>query len=120
MQTPIGGVINLKVNGVLHRAKGSFTYNLGVNKREGVTGADGVHGFKETPQIPSIEGAVTDSPDLDLRALLTAKEATITLELANGKVVIFEEAWCTSDGNVTTEEGEIEFSFQAMRAEEVA
>lgn len=119
MQTPIGGVINLKVNGVLKRAKGTFTYNLGANKREGVLGTDGIHGFKETPQIPSISGAITDSPDIDLREFVTFKDATITLELANGKVVIFEEAFYTGDGNVTTDEGEIEFAAQAMRAEEV-
>ncbi len=119
MQTPIGGVINIRVNGVLHRAKGTFTYNLGVNKREGVLGADGPHGFKETPKFPRVEGAITDSPDLDVRELQSTRDAAVTLELANGKVIVFEGAWYVADGNVTTEEGEIEIAFEAMRAEEV-
>lgn len=115
----VGGIIEVKADGVLYAAKGSFTYNLGVNKREAVLGADVVHGYKESVQAPMLEGAITDSGDLDVKTVLSLKNATVTLSLANGKVISFKEAWYAGDGNVTTEEGEIQFKIEAMRAEEI-
>lgn len=115
----VGGKIFIKVNSVQYKAKGSFTYNIGSDKREGVVGSDGVHGFKVTPQISMLEGVITDSGDLSLKDLTNIEDASITLELANGKVIAFENAWFAGDGNVTTEEGEIAAKFEAESAEEI-
>jgi len=115
----VGGIIFFKVNGVMFNAKGSFTYNIGSPKREAVVGADAVHGFKEMPQVAYIEGAVTDSDELDLEALLSLRDATATLELANGKAIVLREAFFAGDGNVTTEEGEIEVRFEGLAGGEV-
>jgi hypothetical protein len=114
-----GGILSLKVDGELFQAKGEFTYNLGQPKREAVVGADEVHGYKELPQTPFIEGAITDSEDLDLEKLVLTKDATITLQVANGKVIVLREGWYAADGAVTSEEGEIEVRFEGIRAEEV-
>lgn len=115
----VGGIIEVKANGSLYAAKGAFTYNLGVNKREEVVGADTVHGYKEMVQAPKLEGAITDRGDMDVKTLLNLKDATVTLSLANGKVIVFKDGWYSGDGNITTEEGEIEFKITAMRAEEI-
>jgi hypothetical protein len=115
----VGGIIEVKANGVLYAAKGEFTYNLGVNKREAVLGADKVHGYKETVQAPKLEGALTDAGDLDVKTILGLKDATVTLGLANGKIIVFKDAWYSGDGDITTEEGEIQFQIQALNAEEV-
>lgn len=115
----IGGTIALKVNGDIYFAKGNFTYNLGKPKREGVIGADTVHGYKETPQIPFVEGEITDRNELSLEDLVTLDEATITLELANGKVIALSEAWYAGEGTGNTEEGNIACRFEGMSCEEV-
>ena len=115
----IGGTIALKVNGDIYFAKGNFTYNLGKPKREGVIGADTVHGYKETPQIPFVEGEITDRNELSLEDLVTLDEATITLELANGKVIALSEAWYADEGTGNTEEGNIACRFEGMSCEEV-
>ena len=115
----VGGIIELKADGELYQAKGSFTYNLGKPKRETVVGHDAVHGYKELPQEPYIEGAITDSPDLNLAALLQLKDVTATLRLANGKIIVLREAFYSADGNGTTEEGEIEFKLSGSSAEEI-
>lgn len=114
-----GGTISLQTNGELQDAKGSFSYNLGAPKRDAIIGSDGVHGYTEKPQVPFIEGAVTDRGSLDLKALVTMKGATITLELANGKVVVLRDAWYADEGTVTTEEGEIPVRFEGKSAEEI-
>ena len=115
----VGGIIFLKLDGQLYKAKGSFSYNIGVPKREGIVGHDQVHGYKETPQISFIEGTITDSSQISLEALLGAVGITATLELANGKVIALRDAWFAADGTVTTEEGEIEARFEGMDGEEI-
>lgn len=115
----VGGIIEFKANGELYSAKGSWTYNLGKAKRDPVVGSDGVHGYKEMPQAPKIEGTITDRSDLDLEKLLTLKDATVTLRLANEKIIVLRDAFYAGDGDVTTEEGEIQALFHGTSAEEV-
>lgn len=115
----VGGLISLKVNGDIQYAKGSFTYNLGLPKKEGIVGTDRVHGFKETPQIPYIEGEITDRQEMSLEALVKTTDATITLELANGKVIVLRQAWYASEGVGNTDEGNVECRFEGIQAEEV-
>jgi|SRR5665213_36560 len=112
------GILYLKVNGNQYDAKGNFSYNLGAPKREAIIGADGVHGFKETPQVAFIEGELTDRSDFDLAALLALEEATATIELANGKVIILRAAWYAGEGTVQTEESNIGFRLEGKSAEE--
>ncbi|MNL24958.1 Phage tail tube protein [compost metagenome] len=115
----IGGLIALKINGDMYFAKGSFTYNLGKPKKEGVVGSDRVHGYKEVPQIPFIEGEITDRNELNLEDLLTLEDATVTLELANGKVIMLREGWYAGEGTGNTDEGNIALRIEGMSAEEV-
>lgn len=114
-----GGIIQLQVNGELYDAKGSFTYNLGRPLREAIIGADGVHGYKETPQVAFIEGEITDRGTLDLDKLVKTQFATVTLELANGKVVSLSDGWYAGEGTGNTDEGNIGVRFEGTSAEEV-
>lgn len=119
MSKLLAGLIEVAVNGNLLQAKGNFNYNLGANKRDAIVGSDRVHGYKELPQVPMIEGEVTDSPDLDVEALVKTKDATITLSLANGKVIVLREAWYAHEGNIGSEEANIPIRFEGMSCEEV-
>lgn len=113
-----GGTLSLTVNGVRQDAKGNFSYNLGQPKREGIVGADGVHGYKESPQIPFVEGEITDRGDLDVAALVGTTDATVTLAVANGKTVVLRNAWFAGEGTVQTEEGNIAVRFEGLSASE--
>jgi hypothetical protein len=115
----VGGLIALKIDGDLVKAKGNFTYNLGAPKRDGVIGADVVHGYKEVVQIPFIEGEITDHRGMSLEALILTDEATITLELANGKVIVLREGWYAGEGTGNTEEGNVAVRFEGLSAEEI-
>jgi len=115
----VGGIISLKVDGDMYFAKGDFTYNLGLPKKEGVVGSDRVHGYKEVPQIPFIEGEITDRQEMSLETLMGIKDSTITLELANSKVIVLREAWNAAEGTGNTGEGNIGVRFEGMSAEEV-
>lgn len=119
MSNRVSGIITVKQNGEIHNAKGSFTYNLGRNKNEAVVGADRTHGYKSLPQVAYIEGEITDRQNLDLEQLLTSDGQTITIELANGKTIVLKDAWYAADGNVETEEANIQYRFEGMSAEEI-
>lgn len=118
-QKRVAGIIAVKINGEQVLAKGNFTYNLGKPKRDGVVGSDGVHGYKETPQIPFIEGEITDRSDVSLETLVTTKDATVTLELGNGKIIVLRDAWFAAEGTGNSEEGNVGVRFEGMSAEEV-
>lgn len=115
----VGGLISVKVNGEMYSAKGNFTYNIGRPKRDAVVGHDKTHGYKEIPQVAFIEGEITDRSDLSLEAVLAIVDATATLELANGKVIILRDAWYAGEGTGNTEEGNIPFRLEGMDGEEV-
>jgi predicted heme/steroid binding protein len=76
------GRIYFKVDGTQYDAKGSFSYNLGADKRDGIVGADGVHGYKAMPQVPFIEGAVTDRPVKEPAAQKRPKFRSVSKVLA--------------------------------------
>jgi hypothetical protein len=114
-----GGIIAVQINGEIQDAKGNWTYNLGRPKRDTILGADTVHGFKEVPQPAFIEGEITDRSTLNLDALTTIEDATITLELANGKVIVLRSAWFAGEGTGNSEEGNLAVRFEGKSAEEV-
>lgn len=114
-----GGKIFFQVNGVIFDAKGNFEYNLGVEKREAIVGSDRIHGFKTTEQPPFIEGEITDRGDLDLKDFVSIVDATVTLELANGKVISLKDAWYAGEGTGNSEEGNIACRFEGISAQEL-
>jgi hypothetical protein len=120
MSQRIAGKISFSVNGVRQNAKGSFSYNLGRDVRESVMGSDGFHGFMEKPQPAFIEGEISDRAGLDLAALVDTTDATVTLELGNGKVIALRDAFFAGEGTGNSEEGNIAVRFEGASAEEVA
>lgn len=114
MARRVGGIIFIKADGVQFDAKGSFEYNLGIPKRDAVMGSDAHHGFTEKPQEAYISGEITDRLDLDLvNSLLQLNDATVTLELANGKILTYPSAYYSGTGTGQTDEGNIEFRVTA-------
>jgi hypothetical protein len=121
MADRISGVCFLKVDAEQIPLKGSFSYGLGAPTREGLVGPDAIHGFKEMPTVPFIEGQIVNTKDIDLVALSKIVDATLTLELANGKVVALRNSWITNADGLKgdTEEGSVEVRFEGLSAEEV-
>lgn len=114
-----GGIIQFQIDGVLRDAKGNFTYNLGRPKREAIMGADTMHGFSEKPQPAFIEGEITDNTDVEVDKLVNMTNVTVTLQLANGKVIVLREAFYAGEGTGNTEEGNIGVRFEAPSGDEI-
>jgi hypothetical protein len=101
------------VNGSQLEAKGACTIQPGVLKNDAIIGASKTTGYKQTVQVASIEFAITDHPDLDTIALRNTTNATITVELNNGKRWLVQDAWYAGEGTMTTDEGEIGMRFES-------
>ena len=119
MSRRLGGTINFKIDGQMYQAKGNFSWRINPEKKEQIVGSDGVHGHKAMPQVPYIEGAITDSPDMSVEELQAIEDATVILELANGKIISLEQACYAHEGEGTTEEGEIAVRFEGIKGKEV-
>ena len=106
MARKVGGIISLKVNGVIYNAKGAFTWAKGAPTRESVIGVDGIHGYKDMITVPFIEGSITDTDGLNLDDLEDLVDSTVTLELPSGKIFSLYEAFFTNPDGLsgTTEE----------------
>lgn len=118
-ETLRGGMLYLLVNGRRYDAKGEFTYNLGLPKRTPILGPDGTHGWYTEPQVAFIEGAFTDKRGLDLSTVLNTVDATVTLELQIGKVIVLRQACYAGEGSVKPKEGEVAARFEGLSAEEI-
>lgn len=115
-----GGLISFKVGGRMLDAKGNFTYNMGVPKREAIVGADRVHGTREIPQVAFIEGEITDALDIDNAALASLRDVTVFLEIGNGATLVGNNmSFSGTDGNIQTDEGNMQVRFEGTRLEKV-
>lgn len=117
MASRVGGTLFVAANGVRLSVKGNWSINPGRPKREGVVGMDQVHGYKETPQVPFIEGEITAMPELDVVAVLELRDATVTAELANGQTAVLRDAWQAAEGTMQTEEGNLPVRFEGLSME---
>jgi hypothetical protein len=119
MAKTIGGIRSLQINGRTYPTKGAWTVDLGGVMREAIVGADRVHGYKETPKVAFIEGALSATDETDLKALKDTTDATVVLELRDGTAVVLRGAWAAGEFQRTTEESEIAARFEGVEAEEV-
>jgi len=117
MARKVGGTISVVVNGSNVLAKGSFTTNLGLPKKEMVVGSDRTHGPMEKQQVAFIEGEITVPFDLDVAAFQLLSNATIVLTQGNGQIFILHEAEYAAEGDYQTEEGNLQFRFEGLSAD---
>lgn len=114
----IGGIFYLKKNGkLIVTTEGEFTFNLGKPKRQAEkNGALGVAGFSAEAQVPYVDGEIYDVESLDVNDLLDTEDATITLELYNGKTFfLYSSSYC-GEGEITTK-GRLKVRFEGMEAD---
>lgn len=115
----IAGVAYVKFDGRQLPIKGGWKVGYNKVKREGVSGQDSVHGYKEMPQVPYLEGDVSTTRDVSLDVLLSITDATVTAELANGKTYVLRNAWTADSYEIESEEGKLKVRFEGMDIDEI-
>lgn len=115
----IAGVCYVKLttatgNQIQLALRGGWTVSPSRTKKEGIAGQDAVHGYKEMPEVPFMEGDVSYMSDLDIRALDEAEEITATAELANGKTWVGVQGWRADKSEIDTEEGKLKVKLEFL------
>lgn len=109
----IGGVGAVSIDGRQVLARAQVKVKLGGPLRETVTGVDGVHGFKQsaTPWSATID--VSTPREADIAALQKAEDATILIEMLNGKSIKLFSAWQVGELELDAVEGQVSVTFEA-------
>lgn len=118
-QRRLAGIAFLKVDGRQLETSGEFTINMGQPMREAVVGTARVAGYKETPQVPSIEGKILLTPGLKLIDITAIRGATVTVIGPNGTTFVLRDAWFSGEGTYTTGEGEVAVKFEGLSMDEI-
>lgn len=116
----VAGTAFVKADGVDVEIKGGWTVDPGGAVREAVVGQNGVHGYKEMPAAPYMEGTVTTARGTRIEDLKGLVNATVTLEAANGTTWVLVGAWQAGELAVNTEEGEYTLRFEGRSCRELA
>jgi hypothetical protein len=116
----IAGIAFLKVDGAQYPLKGNFVVSPSEVERNGIAGQDGVHGYSEMPRVPFIEGDVSLVPELSMEDVQNVINATVTAELANGKVYVLRRAFCKSALELQSAEGQVRVRFEGHSCDEVS
>lgn len=108
-----GGVVSATVNGEAIDVAGDATYSATRWKRETLTGQSGVQGFSKNPRAGKIGFTVRDAGNLSVQSFNNMEDATIVLQLANGKTVSGDAMWEVSDSiEVNTQDGTFKVEFE--------
>ena len=83
----IAGQAFLSINGQRKRLAGDFSYQPSTPSREPLLGMDGYHGYKQKPAAGMISAKLRDGQDVSVTDLGNLTNATITVELSNGKTI---------------------------------
>lgn len=110
----VAGIANISVDGVTYLLSGELTYSPADVERKSLIGQDQVHGYSEMPRAPFISGTLRDSNGLTVKDFNSMSDATIHLELANGKNVTGRNMWTVDAQEVKTQEGTFEVRFEGM------
>jgi hypothetical protein len=115
----IGGVAFLKVDGYQYLLRGDLTISPDPFERKGIAGQDAIHGYTETPRMPTIKATLTDTGGLSLEQFQKMIDVTVTAELNNGKVYVLRNAWTADARELNTADGSMSVTWEGMACEEL-
>lgn len=115
----IGGLLSLLIDGVTYQARGNFIVTPSTVRREGVAGQDNVHGYVETPIVPSIKGDISIGNMLSVKQLEQITDSTAQVALANGRTYVLTDCWTTSAFAIDAHDGKVELELQGLTCQEI-
>lgn len=115
----IAGTAFFKVDGVQYALQGNAQVNFSKVNREAMVGADGVHGYRETPMAPSIAITLTRTPEVSLATLARVTDSTITLDASDGKVYVLTEAFQSGELSYAVLDGTLPVTFTGRTIREL-
>ena len=119
MANALAGTATIAVDGRNYLLEGSFRYSPSRANRETLTGMDGVHGYKETPVAGFMSATLRDTQGLSVSDLNAMTNVTVTVQLANGKVVVMRNAWTAGVQEVDSVDGKVDVRWEGPQVLEL-
>jgi hypothetical protein len=110
----VAGTATVRIDGVPYRLRGNLNVSFNDVTREPVFGLDTFHGYKETRQAAYVEGDFTDDPSIDFKKFQEMTNATVDVELDNGKKGVLNNAWCATAPVLNVDEGRFTLRFEGI------
>ena len=110
----IAGIAYIKVDGRQFAARGNWTVSARLTERTGIAGQDGVHGYMEVPRVPYIEGDISTTQEFSVEDISGIADATVQVDLANGKSYVLRNAWQAGAVDINTHDGLAKVKFEGL------
>lgn len=111
MGKKVAGTAFVKSDGTQYTVTGGVEAPLMDKKRESV--APGY--FKEEDLVPYVAVSVVDDPDLPIAQITAATDATVTAELANGRVYVLSGAYLVGEPAAKGDDGTLELRWEGTK-----
>src|SRR4051794_27000415 len=98
----LAGVAFLSVDGRNYMLAGDLEWSPSRVTRETLIGMDAVHGYSEKPYAGFIKATLRDAAGLTIADFNAMTNVTVTIELANGKVVTGRNMWTVEAQSVNS------------------
>lgn len=108
------GVASLTIDGVAEDVVGDLSYDSSKVLREGLSGQNAPHGFKEMPKHGSMGAKVRMSTGRSLAEYNAMTDSTIVAILANGRTVSGSNMFQVGELKVDSMEGTLDLMFNGL------
>ena len=109
----LAGITTFTVNGVVLPCT-EFAWDPGSVEYETMTSLSGVDGFTAKPVAPYISGKFRDSQSNSVTSFVGLYNATVVVQLANGKQIVGHNLWYTGRAGVSGAEATFDFKFEGI------
>lgn len=120
MANRVAGIATITVDGTAYGLRGNFTVSPSIRQREMLAGQDFVHGWREMPRVPFIEGDINLHPQLSIEDLEAIENATVQADLANGRSWVLREATTTAAFELNTQDGTVRVRWEGVSCDEIS
>lgn len=107
----LAGITSFSVNGSNFNVT-EFTWDPGPVERETMSSLSGIDGYKESPAAAYISGKFRDAQSVNVSGFVGLTNATIVVQLANGKQVVGHNLWYIGRPGVSGADATFDFRFE--------
>lgn len=115
----LAGIAYIAVDGKRYQLQADAAYSVSSVQRSSLSGMDGVHGYSEQPVPGHIKATLRDAGSLTVAAFNAMTNATVTLELANGKTIVGRNMWTVEAQEVKATDATFEVTWEGQSVEEL-
>jgi len=115
----IAGVGSLTIDGRQIAVKANLTVSPDPVERDGISGQDRVHDYKEMPRVPYIEADFSMQPDFAMEDLPPMTNSTVVAQMADGRIFVLRQSWYKAPADINSQEGQYRARFEGVACDEV-